>query len=405
MAASSRASGQASAPLPGANAEPDAADRRAAPLATPAACQPEVERLELAAVRDSRIDDYARLLVGRSLGVQPGWQVSVRSTPLARPLVEAVSEEVARAGAYPIVQLVWEEIGGPFERVAPIELLEQPAPLQRRIWEECDAFITISASENTREGGELSEARRGALQRRREPLRRRTMSFEVPWVLCEFPTNAAAQDAGMGLEEFSDFIYGAVLLDWDKEATRMERIKSIFDGAGQVRIVGAQTDLSLSLAGRSGIIDDAHVNMPGGEVFYSPLEDSVEGEITFAEFPASYYGHEVTGARLVFESGTVVEASAASGEEFLLQTLDTDPGARRLGEFGIGCNPAITRFTRNLGFDEKIDGTVHLALGNSYSIAGGINRSAIHWDIVKDLRGGGRLYADGELVQADGRWR
>src|SRR5206468_4015257 len=125
----------------------------------------------------------------------------------------------------------------------------------------------------------------------------------------------------------------------------------------------------------------------------------------FSEFPAVHLGHEVVGARLVFEGGRVVEAAARSGEEFLLRTLDTDAGARGLGELGFGCNPGIQRFMKNVGFDEKIDGTVHLALGRSYAFTGGTNESAVHWDIVKDLRRGGRLYADGALVQEDGRWR
>ncbi len=151
-------------------------------------------------------------------------------------------------------------------------------------------------------------------------------------------------------------------------------------------------------------MDDGHINMPGGEVFYSPVEDSAEGTIAFEEFPAVYFGNEVAGARLVFEAGRVVEATAREGEPFLLQTLDTDEGARRLGELGIGCNPGIQRFMKNVAFDEKIDGTVHLAVGNSYSSTGGTNHSSIHWDIVKDLRQGGQIYADGRLVQENGRW-
>ena len=209
----------------------------------------------------------------------------------------------------------------------------------------------------------------------------------------------------MTLAEYTEFIFGAVLLDWDAEGAKMQRIAKVFDAAEEIRIVGAETDLTLSLAGRSGAIDDGHINMPGGEVFYSPIEDSVEGTVTFSEFPAVYYGHEVEGAQFVFERGRIVQASARSGEAFLLRTLDTDEGARRLGELGIGCNPGIQRFTKNVGFDEKIDGTIHLAIGNSYSATGGKNVSRIHWDIVKDLRRGGKLYADGQLVQEDGRWR
>jgi aminopeptidase len=184
----------------------------------------------------------------------------------------------------------------------------------------------------------------------------------------------------------------------------MRVIADVFDGAEEVRVVGPGTDLTMSLAGRTGAVEDGHVNMPGGEVFYSPVEDSAEGVIEFSEFPAVYYGQEVEGARFVFEAGRIVDATARAGEDFLIDTLDTDEGARRLGELGIGCNPGIQRFMKNTAFDEKIDGTVHLAVGNSYTFTGGTNKSAIHWDIVKDLRHAGRLYADGTLVQENGAW-
>jgi aminopeptidase len=356
-------------------------------------------------VRDPRIEEYARLLVERSVGVQPGWQVSIRGTPAARPLIEAVMEEIARRGAYPILQLTFELIGGPFAREAPLERLREASPLQRQIWADVDAFIAIWAPENTREGSDLSEERQAALQQASAPMRARTMAMAAPWVVAEYPVLSTAQEAGMTLPEFEEFIFGAVLRDWDAERERMAKIAGVFDAADEVRVVGAGTDLTLSLAGRAGAVDDGHVNMPGGEVFYSPVEDSAEGVVEFSEFPAVYYGHEVEGVRLVFDGGRIVDASARSGEEFLLRTLDTDEGARRLGELGIGCNPGIQRFMKNVAFDEKIDGTVHLAVGNSYSFTGGTNESAIHWDIVKDLRSGGRLYADGRLVQEDGRWQ
>jgi aminopeptidase len=355
-------------------------------------------------VRDPRIDDYARLLVGRSIGVQPGWQVQVRATPLARPLVEAVLEEIARCGAYPLLQMSFELIGGPFAREAPLDVLRVAAPLQRRLWEEADAFIAIWSPENSREGSDLSEERKAALQEASTPMRERTMSMSAPWVIAEYPVMSGAQDAGMTLPEYEQFIFDSVLLDWDAQGERMREIADVFDAAEQVRIVGHGTDLTLSLAGREGAVDDGHVNMPGGEVFYSPVEDSAEGVVEFSEFPAVYYGREVGGARLVFEGGKIVDASAQAGEEFLIQTLDTDAGARRLGELGIGCNPGIQRYMKNVAFDEKIDGTVHLAVGNSYTFTGGTNTSSIHWDIVKDLRQNGELYADGKLVQQNGDW-
>jgi aminopeptidase len=230
-------------------------------------------------------------------------------------------------------------------------------------------------------------------------------TYDLKWVGCQFPTAALAQDAGMSLAEFEDFLYGACLLDWDAERERMSRYAALFDEADEVRILADETDLTVSLAGRMGFVDAGGANIPGGEFFYSPLEDSASGTIAFTEFPAVYAGREVKGIRLRFEGGKVVDASADTNEPFLIETLDQDEGARRLGELGIGCNPRITRYMRNTLFDEKIDGTVHLALGNGLPEVGGENVSQLHWDIVKDLREGGRLELDGEVVQESGRWR
>ena len=209
----------------------------------------------------------------------------------------------------------------------------------------------------------------------------------------------------MSLRAFEDFLYGACLLDWDAERDRMAKYAERFDAADEVRIVGEETDLRLSVAGRNAEIDAGGANVPGGEFFCSPLEDSAEGSIAFTEFPAVYGGREVNGIRLRFEHGKVVDASADSNEDFLLEMLDRDEGARRVGELGIGCNPGITRHMKNTLFDEKIDGTVHIALGNGLPEIGGTNVSQIHWDIVKDLRNGGRIELDGALVQENGAWR
>ena len=208
----------------------------------------------------------------------------------------------------------------------------------------------------------------------------------------------------MSLRAYEDFLFGACLLDWDAERDRMSRYAEHFDKAEEVRIVGAETDITLSLAGRQGKVDAGGANMPGGEFYFSPVEDSAEGEIAFIEFPAPYAGREVKGIRLRFEAGRVVDASAEAEEDFLIEQLDRDEGARGLGELGIGCNPGITRFMKNTLFDEKIDGTIHLALGNGLPELGGTNQSDIHWDIVKDLRPGGQIYLDGEVVQENGAW-
>jgi aminopeptidase len=266
-------------------------------------------------------------------------------------------------------------------------------------------MISVWSPEGADEGSELPEERRAALQEAAQPMRERTMALDVPWVIAEWPVESMAAEAGMTLEEYGEFIFSSVLLDWDAELARMRAIADVFDEGDEVRIVGPGTDLTLSLAGRTGSVDDGHLNMPGGEVFYSPVEDSANGVVHFSEFPAVLYGTEVEGARFVFEGGRIVEATADRGEDFLNQTLDIDDGARRLGELGIGLNPGIQRFMKNVAFDEKIDGTVHLAVGNSYAFTGGKNASAIHWDIVKDLRSGGRIYVDGRLVQENGGWR
>jgi aminopeptidase len=353
---------------------------------------------------DPRVADYARLLVERSVGVQPGWQVVVNAQVAARPLVEEVQRLVARAGAYAITQLTYDIGGGAWMREAPERILGTASGISRAIQEQADAVIGIMAPENTRAIADIPSERTSLFQESMATLRERTTAMTIPWVVCQYPTPALAQDAGMSTAEFADFLFGACLLDWDAEAEKMTRIAGLLDEATEVRIVGEGTDLRLRVDGRTCAVDDGHINMPGGEVFVSPVEDATEGTVTFGEFPAVYMGHEVEGVWLRFEGGRVVDAGARTHEDYLLATLETDAGARILGELGIGCNPGIQRHMKNTLFDEKIDGTIHLALGRSYTSTGGVNESAIHWDMVKDLRTNGELHVDGEVVQRNGRW-
>jgi aminopeptidase len=360
------------------------------------------------ALLDPRLRQYAELLVERCVDVQPRQQVLVQSSVIARPLVDEVLRAIGRRGAYAILWAFYDQWTYPadlsFVENAPLELLETLAPIDRNTLLTCDARIVIQAPENTRAGAGVTAERMAAMRRSYEEHSRRVISLEYPWVGCQYPCRAFAQDAGLTIDQFASFVYGACLLDWDAVARSMEPIKRRFDAAQEVRLVGAGTDLRFSLAGREGRIDDGRVNMPGGEVFYSPVEESPEGVVHFAEFPAVYVGNEVVGARLRFEGGRVVDASADSGEAFLISTLDTDDGARRLGEFGIGCNPGITRHMRNTLYDEKIFGTVHLAIGAGFPFLGGTNHSLVHWDIVKDLRRNGHIECDGVVVQENGVW-
>jgi aminopeptidase len=359
-------------------------------------------------VRDERITRYAELLVDTCLGVQPGWQVVVYGSPQARPLLEELLRVIARRDAYALLRVTFGGAAtGPRQWVleAPLERLAVLAPLELHTLMSCEALLVVDAPENTRDISEVAADRLGVAQAAIRPVLERLTSHSFSWVGCQYPTPALAQDAGMSTDEFADFLYGACLLDWDAERERMRRYADRFDAASTVRLVGEGTDLTLSIEGRSMLVDAGGANIPGGEFFCSPVESSAEGVITFGEFPAVYMGREMRGIRLRFEAGLVVEASAETNEEFLVHTLDTDDGARRLGELGIGCNPGITRYMRNTLFDEKIDGTVHVAVGQGFPDLGGSNESVVHWDIVKDLRlPGSRIELDGEVVQQDGAW-
>lgn len=358
-------------------------------------------------VADPRDRAYAELIAD-CLHLEPGWQVLVGGNPEARPLLEELSAVIGARGAYALLRVSFDRVlttSLGWLESAPLELLAQPAPLVVHELKTVDALVFVAAPDNTRAAAEVDWQRIGAVQAAYRPAYSRVMNHDMPWVACQYPTAALAQEAGMGTAAFADFLYGAVLRDWATEGERMKRLASHFDAASEVRIVGGGTDLRLSLEGRRMKADSLGANLPGGEFFGCPLESSAEGVIEFGEFPAVYRGHEITGIRLRFEDGTVVDASAATNEVQLLETLDTDPGARRIGELGIGCNPGITRYMKNTLFDEKMDGTVHIALGNSYTDLGGVNESAIHWDIVKDLRvEGSRIELDGVVVQRDGSW-
>jgi aminopeptidase len=358
-------------------------------------------------VTDARVERYAELLLDTCLGVQRGWQVMVWGTPWARPLLEEVMKQLGERGAYPLLRLTFS--GGlvyhrAWLRHAPIEVISEPAAVDVHALGHCDAVLVIAAPENTRDGVDIPAERTSAVQGAYRSATARLHRNEVPWVMCWYPTPAVAQDAGIALAAFEDFLYESCLKDWDVEHERISRYAKLFDEAEEVRIVGRETDLTLSVAGRRTDVDAGFGNMPGGEFFVCPVETSAEGTIAFTEFPAVRGGREIRGLRLRFSQGRVVDAAAESEEEFLLQTLETDEGARRIGELGIGCNPGIDRYTRNVYFDEKMDGTVHVALGLGFDYIGGTNESAIHWDIVKDLRSDGRIELDGTIVQENGVW-
>lgn len=365
-------------------------------------------------MRDQRATALARILVGHSTRVGEGDVCVIRGTTAAEPLVQTVYEEVLRAGGHPVVQLTPEEAASAFFELASDAQLEWIAPTARWAAEEADVGIVIMADANTRALSQVDPARQAAAQRSRKPLMdatmRRSASGEYRWVGTIFPTHAYASEAGMSLSRYEDFYYSACLADdadpvgaWQRQSDEVKRLAAWMEGREEVHITAPGTDLRLSVAGRTCIPCFGEHNMPDGEFFTGPVEDSAEGEVAFS-FPATYGGREVAGVRFRFKEGRIADASADRGEEFLIQMLDTDEGARRLGEVGIGTNYGIETGTKEILLDEKIGGTVHLAVGKSYPETGGVNDSAVHWDMVCDLRQGGSITVDGTELQRDGRF-
>jgi len=351
-------------------------------------------------------DAFARLLCGYCLDARPGQQVVVRSTTLAAPLLLAVQRELLARGAWPLLRT---ELPGQAEgwwAAAGDAQLDGFAPAELAEAEQTDASLTIQAPENTTALAGVHPARMARAARAREPVREAALRRR--WCGTFWPTPAAAQQARMGTADFAAFVRRATFLDrpdpvaaWGELSAMQARLAERLGRARELRIEAEGADLQLSVAGRTWVNSDGRRNMPSGEVFTGPVEDSAEGRIRFT-VPSSPRGVEVAGIELELRAGRVVDARAERGREYLLATLETDAGARRLGEIGIGTNYGIDRPVGAILFDEKIGGTVHLALGRSYPETGGVNESAVHWDMICDLRAGGRLSADGEVIQEDG---
>ena len=362
---------------------------------------------------DARLARLADVLVGYSGRVTPGEIVLLEAPVIVEPLLNEMYRAVLEAGAQPVTR-----IGLDLAEVLLTEGNDDQVtwvnPARREDIERADVRIVVEATSNTKAMTSIDPARQALVERSRSELRdrylERAMSGELRWVLSAYPTSAAAQDAEMSLSEYEEFIYGAAVLDdgdpvarWREFAERLQAKADFLAGKQELRIVAEDTDLTMAVGGRKWIAADGHENFPDGEVFTAPLETSAEGQIRFT-FPAVFRGRQVDDVRLRFHEGEVVEATAAHGQEFLEEMIGVDDGARRIGEFAFGLNDAVDVFTRNILFDEKIGGTVHLALGTAYPECGGTNRSALHWDLICDLRSGSEVFADGELIYKDGRF-
>ncbi len=363
---------------------------------------------------DIRLQRMAQVLVCYSLGVKKGDRLAIQGGAVAAPLIREVVREAIRAGAYPEV---FTQVPGVQEIILKEGSDEQLAyvpPALRMVIEEYETTLQLFSSENTKSMSGVDPSRMALAQQATRELSntfmKRSAEGSLRWSIAMFPTNAHAQDAEMSLSDFEDFMYRTCFLNdedpvarWQDLSKKQERLVQWLNGKHTVHLRGQDTDLTLSIDGRTFINDDGHKNFPGGEFFTSPVEDSANGYIRYS-FPASFGGRSVEDVRLRFENGVVVEATAAQGQDYLDKMLGMDEGARRLGEFAFGNNRNVDRCTKNILFDEKMGGTVHLALGAGFPEVGGSNESALHWDMVCDLRSGSEIRVDGELFCKDGEF-
>jgi aminopeptidase len=361
---------------------------------------------------DPRVAKLARVLVHYSLEIKPGQQFAIRTHPLAEELTLAVYEEAVRAGAYTTIMPSTPEADEILYKYASDAQLDYISTVSKLVIETFDAILTIWCDHNTRSLSGIDPTRMARASKANAPVFKtflgRIANKEVRWCGTAYPTQANAQEADMSLADYREFVYGAGMLNeddpvvyWKKVGQEQQKLVDWLKGRDQVIIKGSNVDLKMSIKDRVFIPCDGKENFPDGEIFTGPVEDSVNGWVRF-RYPAIEHGQEVTDIQLWFEKGKVVRETATKNQEFLTAQLNTDAGARYLGEFGIGTNYGITRFTKNMLFDEKMGGTIHLAAGAGLPETGSKNESGIHWDMLCDMSDA-EIHVDGDLFYKDGK--
>lgn len=357
---------------------------------------------------------YAALLVHYCLELKAGERLFLQTTTLAEPLVREIYREATRVGAVVEAQMSFDgQSRISVDNIQNDFQYDYISPLYKTAMEEFETYLYIRAPFNLREGQnmdkEKSKRRQAAMKDLRQIYFQRTATRDMRRSLCQYPTNASAQEAGMSLEEYQYFVFQSCNLyaddpmqEWLKVREQQQAVVDHLNSCERVRYVGEGTDISFSTKGRTWINSDGQTNMPSGEVYTSPVEDSVNGHIHFS-FPAIYMGHEVEGVTLWVKDGWIDKWEAKRGKEFLDHIFQIE-GTRRFGEAAIGNNFNINTFTKNILFDEKIGGTVHMAIGQSYLQAGGKNSSSVHWDMIADMQQAGEIYANDEKIYEKGRF-
>lgn len=361
---------------------------------------------------DKRIEKLAQLCVHYSVAVKPKEKVVIRGTARAAPLITEIYKECLLADAYPWI-LPSLEVDYMFFKLAKNHQSKFVSPFVKFIYENMDVSIGIFCEPNPKSLTNIDPAairtKLASGSEITEIFFKRVSEGSLRWTGFPFPITDQAQEASMALPEYEDFVYGSCLVDkkdpvaeWKKIHVKQEKICSFLNKAKKIRIVGEDTDLTFGVEGREWVNGSGEKNMPDGEIFTAPVDNSANGKIRFT-FPGIYMGREVENISFTFKNGKIVKASAAKGED-LLKELIKIKGADRIGEAAIGTNYGITRFTKEMLFDEKMGGTIHLAIGEAYPEAGGVNKSAIHWDILKDMKKDGEIYADEELFYRNGKF-
>ena len=355
---------------------------------------------------------YANLLVNYCVEIKEGDKLYIKSTTLAEPLIREVYREAVKAGAHVVeIDMDFRGKSKMFLDESNEAQLKTPSPLYKLAMETFDAYIFIRAPFNLRENQNADSKKAGIRSKAIAPISKiyfeRTGSRELKRNLCQFPTQAAAQNAGMSLEEYQNFIYNACNLfeddpiqAWLDVRKRQQVVTDILNSHEHIQYKAEHIDISFSTKGRTWINSDGQTNMPSGEIYTSPVEDSVNGKIHFT-FPGLYMGQEVEGVTLWVEDGYIQKWEAKRGKDFL-DKIFAMKGTRRFGEAAIGTNYNIQQTTKNILFDEKIGGSVHMAIGQSYLQCGGKNESSVHWDMISNMKNGGEIFADGELIYKDG---
>ncbi len=371
---------------------------------------------------DSRITNLAKVITEYSVEIRKGDRVYITASPVAQPLTLAMIEQVIKLGGLPHITAGsgyyhLDLVPGALDLMLTYgtdEQIQYVNPFERMAVNEFDVRIAIKGETNTKALSGVAPQRIALMQAARrdltETMMRRSADGALRWAVTLFPTEAGAQDADMSLREYEDFVYNAGMLydpdpvaRWQEFRTRQDQYIAWLKGKKRIHVKGPNCDLTVGITDRIFINSCGKRNFPDGEIYTGPEETVTEGWVKFT-YPAIYQQREVTGVQLEFRGGRVVQADAERGKDFLLTVLDTDAGVRTLGEFAIGTNHFIQKFTRNILFDEKIGGSIHMALGAAYPDTGGVNKSAVHWDLICDTRDGTEITADGEPFYRNGEF-